>query len=137
MSRVDEIIAEFRANHGRVTSIARLEHLQMVLVTNVGAKSGKRYTTPLGVLVDDEGSLVIAATAAASPRHPDWYYNLVANPRVTVEFRDETYDANARLTEGEERKHRFDAMAEQIVIFKEYEKTTPREIPVFVLERID
>ena len=83
MTTVEDIIAEFRANHGRVTSIAQLDGLPLVLVTHVGAKSGKRYTTPLGVL-DDEAGLVIAATANASPTHPAWYGNLVANPWVTV-----------------------------------------------------
>jgi deazaflavin-dependent oxidoreductase (nitroreductase family) len=132
----ERIIEEFRADHGRVTSVERLRDLQMVLVTHTGAKSGKRYTTPLGVLVDPSG-LVIAATAAASPRHPDWYHNLVANPRVTVEFGDETFEAIARDTKGEERKRLFDAMAEQIPVFKEYERSAPREIPVLVLERVD
>jgi deazaflavin-dependent oxidoreductase (nitroreductase family) len=137
MTAAEAIIAEFRANHGRVPSNERLVHLQMVLITHTGAKSGKRYTTPLGVLVDDDVGFVIAATAAASPRHPDWYYNLLANPRVTVEFADQTFEADARVTEGDERRQLFAAMAEQIPIFKKYERTTPREIPVIVLERVD
>ena len=128
-----KIIEEFRANGGRVSSHEQLRDLPMVLVTHTGAKSGTRYTTPLGVLVDPAVGYVIAATAAASPRHPDWYHNLVAHPRVTVEFGTETFEAEARETKGEERTRLFDAMAAQIPVFTNYERTTARQIPVFVL----
>ena len=136
MTPLADIIAEFRSNHGRVTSIARLDGLPMVLITHTGAKSGKRYTTPLGVL-DDEIGLVIAATANASPKHPAWYRNLVVNPRVTVEFGDETFEADARVTHGNERQRLFDALAEQIPVFNDYEQRTERQIPVIVLERLE
>ena len=136
MVAVEEIVAEFRAQHGTVTSIERLKGLPLVLITHTGAKSGKTYTTPLGVL-DSEVGLVIAATANASPTHPAWYHNLVADPNVIVEYKDDRYPAVCRFTEGEERQRLFDQMARQIDVFEDYERRTEREIPVIVLERAD
>jgi deazaflavin-dependent oxidoreductase (nitroreductase family) len=78
---------------------------------------------------------VVIASKGGAPAHPHWYLNLVANPEVTVELPHETYRANARVAQGEERNRLFRAQADLMPNFDEYQRKTDREIPVVVLER--
>ena len=122
------VIEEFRASGGNLSR-------PTLLLTTVGAKSGRTHTTPLNFSRDGERLFVIASKGG-SPSHPDWYYNLLANPRVTVEVGSETFEASASVLEGEERRQAFDRQASNMPFFANYEKTTAREIPVVALERI-
>lgn len=126
------IIDEFRANGGKVGG--DFEGAPMVLLTTTGAKSGRQLTSPL-VYSTDGDDLVVIASKAGAPNNPAWYHNLRANPTVTVEVGDETYQATAVVTEGDERRRLFDAQAELMPNFKEYEAATDREIPVIRLQR--
>jgi deazaflavin-dependent oxidoreductase (nitroreductase family) len=126
------IIDEFRANGGKVGGM--FEGAPMILLTTTGAKSGKPYTTPV-VHTKDGDRIVIIASKAGAPSNPDWYYNLVANPEVTVELGTETFQATASVVTGEERQRLYDAQAELMPNFKEYAEKTTREIPVVVLTR--
>ncbi len=84
------IIDEFRANGGKVGGM--FEGAPMLLLTTTGAKSGNPYTTPV-VHTNDGDRIVIIASKAGAPTHPDWYHNIVANPEVTVELGTETFQA--------------------------------------------
>jgi deazaflavin-dependent oxidoreductase (nitroreductase family) len=126
------IIEEFRANGGKVSGM--FEGAPMLLLTTTGAKSGKPYTTPV-VHTKDGDRIVIIASKAGAPSNPDWYYNLLANPEVTVELGTETFQATASVVTGEERQRLYDAQAELMPNFKEYAENTTREIPVVVLTR--
>ena len=126
------IIEEFRANGGKVSGM--FEGAPMLLLTTTGAKSGNPYTTPV-VHTDDGDRIVIIASKAGAPSNPDWYYNLVANPEVTVELGTETFQAKASVVTGEERQRLYDAQGELMPNFKEYAEKTTREIPVVVLTR--
>lgn len=126
------IIDEFRANGGKVGGM--FEGAPMLLLTTTGAKSGNPYTTPV-VHTDDGDRIVIIASKAGAPSNPDWYYNLVANPEVTVELGTETFQAKASVVTGEERQRLYDAQGELMPNFKEYAEKTTREIPVVVLTR--
>ena len=84
----DEVIAEFRANHGEVAAPYD-DPPPMLLLHTIGAKSGKEHIVPMRGLPDDE-SLYVFASAHGSDRQPDWYYNLVANPDITIEKGTET-----------------------------------------------
>jgi deazaflavin-dependent oxidoreductase (nitroreductase family) len=129
----EKIIDEFRANGGVVGG--PFEGRQLVLLTMVGAKSGQRRTTPLAVSVDGD-RLVIIASAGGADKHPDWYYNLLANPRVTVEFGTEEFEATAKeVTDRAERDRLYAGMVAVMPGFAEYEEKADRLIPVFVLER--
>src|ERR1700752_1139471 len=86
------LIEEFRGNDGRVGG--RFEGRPVLLLTTTGAKSGRTFTIPLVYLQDGDRRLIFASKAG-SPRNPDWYHNLVANPTVTVEVGTEKYDAKA------------------------------------------
>jgi deazaflavin-dependent oxidoreductase (nitroreductase family) len=127
-----KVIDEFRANGGKVGE--PFEGAPMILVTHKGAKSGVERTTPL-VYSRDGDRLVIIASKAGAPNNPAWFHNLVANPDVTVEVGTEKYPARASVVTGEERKRLYDAQAEQMPNFKEYQEKTTREIPVVVLTR--
>jgi deazaflavin-dependent oxidoreductase (nitroreductase family) len=95
------LIEEFRA--GRLEPGGPLEGRPMLLLTTTGAKTGRRHTMPL-MYVLDGGRLLVIASNAGAPRHPDWYRNLSADPGVTVEVGAETYEATAAELEGEERE---------------------------------
>jgi len=127
------VVDEFRTNGGRVTGM--FENAPLVLITTTGAKSGRRRTTPI-VYTTDGDSVVIIASKGGAPTNPDWFHNLVANPGVTVELPDETFEARARVAEGDERDRLFRAQADQMPNFDEYQKSTTRRIPVVVLERV-
>lgn len=127
------IIAEFRANEGRVGG--PFEGRPMLLLSTVGARSGQTRTSPLVYTTDGE-RFVIMASKGGAPTNPDWYYNLLANPVVTVEVGTEQFQARASVAEGEERTRLFDQMAAQMPGFAEYQRNTERQIPVVVLERI-
>jgi len=126
------IIEEFRANAGKVGG--PFEGAPMVLLHTTGAKSGQERVNPLVYSTDGDRYVVIASKGGA-PTNPDWYHNVKANPSVTVEIGEETFAATATIVEGDERTRLFDAQAELMPGFKDYEKATDRVIPVVVLDR--
>jgi deazaflavin-dependent oxidoreductase (nitroreductase family) len=127
-----DVIEQFRANGGHVPG---RQH-PLILLTTTGAKSGLPRTNPLNYSTDGDRIIVIASKAA-SPTHPDWYHNLIAHPEAIVERGTETFRVKAKTAEEEERQRLFDAQAALMPFFAEYQKQTTREIPVIILERID
>ena len=103
-------------------------------LTTTGAKSGEKRTTPLAHSTDGE-NIIIIASYAGNPNHPQWYHNIRANPEVTIELPDETFTTNAIIPEGEERTRLFDQQAAKMPAFAEYQAKTTREIPVIVIPR--
>lgn len=129
------VIEEFRTNDGVCSG--PFEGSPMILVTMTGAKSGRELCSPL-VYSTDGDDVVIIASKGGAPEHPNWYYNLVANPGVTVEIGTDKWEATAELAEGDERKRLFDAQAAQMPQFAGYEESASeagRVIPVFRLVR--
>ncbi len=128
-----QVIEEFRANEG--VCGGPFEGAPMILVTMTGAKSGRELCSPLVYSMDGDDHVIIASMGGA-PTHPNWYYNLVANPQVTVEVGTDKFEATAVLTEGDERQRLYDAQAALMDNFREYaENAAPRVIPVFRLVR--
>ncbi|HEY7917709.1 MAG TPA: nitroreductase family deazaflavin-dependent oxidoreductase [Acidimicrobiales bacterium] len=127
------IIEEFRKNNGVVSG--PFEGTPVVLLTTKGAKTGLSRTTPLVGQVADDGTLFVFGSKGGAPTNPDWYYNLVANPRVGVEFGAQTYDAKAEVVTGPYRDEVFARQTEQFPDFGDYEKTAKRVIPVIALRR--
>ena len=128
------IIEEFRANHGKVGGY--FEGRPLLLLTMRGAKSGAERTKPLAYLADGE-RFVIFATKGGARTNPDWYYNVAANPEVTIEVGDRRLQAKARVTAEPERTELYRRQAEGWPAFAEYPKKTSRTIPVVVLEPAD
>lgn len=128
-----QIIREFRENNGNVGG--NFEGAPMVLLSTTGAKTGKSRTNPLVALVDDDRVFIFASKAGA-PTNPDWYHNIIANPRVTVEQGTERYEAEASVVQGAERDRLFEIQKERMPGFADYEAGTDRVIPVVELRRV-
>jgi deazaflavin-dependent oxidoreductase (nitroreductase family) len=123
------VISEFRANHGVVSQ----PPFPVLLLTTTGARTGRSATVPLGFAVDDSGRVFVVASKAGAPRHPSWFHNLRANPSVTVELGEGSFQARAVVTEGQERDRLYGMVSG---IGSEYEKNTDRVFPVIVLEGV-
>ena len=95
-----KIIEEFRANEGQVGGY--FENMTLLLLHTTGAKSGLPRLNP-AAYTEDGDRLVIIASKGGADTHPNWYYNVVANPHVTVEVGSEKYDAIATVAEEPER----------------------------------
>lgn len=131
-NRNQNVIEEFRANGGNVGRAFGGSKLLLLLHTT-GAKTGEERINPV-VYLPVDGDYAVFASKGGAPTNPDWYYNLIANPEVTIEVGAETMPATARVAEGEERERIW---AEQIQVapgFAEYEKATSRAIPVVILQ---
>jgi deazaflavin-dependent oxidoreductase (nitroreductase family) len=122
------VINEFRANYGVVSQ----PPFPILLLTTTGARTGRSATVPVGFAVDDSGRVFVVASKAGAPRHPAWFHNLRANPSVTVELGDRSFQARAVVTEGEER----DRLYGMVSAASEYQKNTDRVFPVIVLEGV-
>jgi len=124
----------YEASNG--ADAADLKGKPIIVLTTVGAKSGLLRKTAL-MRVEHDGVYGVVASRGGAPEHPQWYWNLVANP--TVELRDgaEKADYLAReLPEGPERDEWWARSVEAWPAYAEYQTKTERVIPVFVLERI-
>jgi deazaflavin-dependent oxidoreductase (nitroreductase family) len=127
------IIEEFRANEGQVGGY--FENTPLLLLHTTGAKSGEARINPAAYIAAGE-RLVVLASKAGAPTNPDWYYNLVANPAVSVEVGTEQFQAQATVATEPERTKLFEQMVAANPGFAEYEqKAAPRIIPVIILTR--
>lgn len=127
--RNEGVIKEFRANGGKVGGWASL-----ILLTTTGAKTGQPRIIPL-MYVPDGDRILAVASKGGNPKHPDWYLNILAHPEVTVEVGAEKFTTTARILSGAEREKAYARAAEVFPPYAEYQKKTPREIPVIALER--
>jgi deazaflavin-dependent oxidoreductase (nitroreductase family) len=128
-----DLIDELRSNGGQATS-GPFVGRQMIILTTTGARSGSRQSTPL-VYSRDADRYVIVASMGGAPKHPAWFHNLKADPRVTAEVGGETFEATATITDETERQRLYAQHAELHPSFNDYPKLTERVIPVVVLER--
>ena len=126
-----QIIEEFRANHGRVGGY--FEGARLILLTTTGARTGARHTVPLAYLPDGGERIIVIGSAGGAPRHPAWFHNLVANPRVTVEDGLFTYEAEASVLTGAERDELFARAVETDSGWADYETRSSRTLPVVAL----
>jgi deazaflavin-dependent oxidoreductase (nitroreductase family) len=125
-------VEQFRAG-GEIEGMHRE---RLVLLTTVGRRSGERRTTPMMFHRDGEHLYVIASNSGAT-RDPDWYRNLVADPRVTVEIGDETYAATATPLAGDEHERVWTDIKRAYPFFVEHEARADRVIPVIELVPTD
>jgi deazaflavin-dependent oxidoreductase (nitroreductase family) len=124
------VIEEFRANGGKAGGM--FEGMPLVLVHNVGAKSGKEYVTPL-VYLGEDGRTFVFASKGGAPENPGWFHNLKANPETSIEIGSDTVDVTAVELTGEERDRIYEIQKQQQPQFAEYEQKTDRKIPVVEL----
>jgi deazaflavin-dependent oxidoreductase (nitroreductase family) len=128
--RNQKIIDEFRANDGKVGG--RFEGRTLLLLHTTGAKTGREHVNPVAYVRNGEDYVVIASKGGA-PDNPDWYYNILAHPRLTVEVGTRTFDVEAQVTEEPERTRLYNKMAGMMDSFNDYRRKTNRVIPVIEL----
>ncbi len=108
----------------------------VVILTTVGAKTGKVRKIPL-MRVELDGTYAVVASRGGAPEHPVWYHNIVAHPRVELQDGPEKHEYVAREVRGEEKALWWERAVEVWPDYASYQRKTDREIPVFVLERAD
>jgi deazaflavin-dependent oxidoreductase (nitroreductase family) len=110
--------------------------LPVIILTSLGARSGKVRKTPL-MRVEHDGQYAVVASLGGAPTHPVWYYNLIANPHVELQDGPVRRDYQAREVQGAERDTWWDRAVAAYPDYAEYQKNTSRIIPVFVLTPAD
>lgn len=114
------------------TEGTEMQGMPVVLLTTVGAKTGKLRKTPL-MRVEHEGQYAIVASLGGAPKNPVWYYNVVKNSRVELQDGTVTGDYDAREVFGDEKATWWERAVAAYPPYAEYQEKTDRQIPVFVL----
>ena len=128
-----QVIEEFHANGGKVGG--QFAGGSLLLLHTIGAKSNQQRINPLVYFKDDDHYIIVASKAGA-PTNPDWYYNLLAHPDVTLEVGTEQFKAHATVAERQERDRIFTDIASTNPGFAKYQENTTRIIPIIILERV-
>ena len=128
-----QIIEEFHVNGGRVGG--PFAGANLLLLHTRGAKSNQPRINPLAYFKNGDAFVVIASKGGA-PSNPDWYYNLLAHPEVTLEVGTERFKAHATVPERQERDRIFANIVKQAPGFGEYQQHTARILPVVELKRV-
>jgi deazaflavin-dependent oxidoreductase (nitroreductase family) len=128
------IIEEFRANEGRVGG--PFEGAPMILIHHIGARSGIERVNPLVYFPDGDRMLIMASNGGA-PTNPNWYHNLKARPRITVEVGTETFPVDVVELTGGERETSWARVVEKMPGFGEYQSKITRHIPLLALTRAE
>ncbi|HEY8308888.1 MAG TPA: nitroreductase family deazaflavin-dependent oxidoreductase [Lapillicoccus sp.] len=115
------------------TNVVDRQGRPVVVVTMRGARTGALRKVPL-MRVEHDGVLVIVASQGGAPEHPQWYWNLRADPDVEVQDGTTTFAARARELEGKERFDWWVRAVEAFPPYAEYQVRTQRLIPLFLLE---
>lgn len=127
------IIDEFRSNAGKVGG--HFAGKTLLLLHTLGAKSGEKRVNPTAYVTDGD-RLVIIASKGGAPTNPSWYYNILAQPLVTVEVGTEKFQARAAVASEPERTRLYDKMIDMMPGFAGYLRKTSRVIPVITLSRV-
>jgi len=124
----------FEASNGAEGNTLR--GMPIIVLTSVGAKSGKLRKNPL-MRVEHDGNYAAVASLGGAPKHPVWYYNLKANPHVELQDGPVKRDYTARELEGEEKALWWERSVAAYPDYADYQTKTDRQIPVFLLEPIE
>jgi deazaflavin-dependent oxidoreductase (nitroreductase family) len=108
----------------------------IILLTTIGAKTGKVRKTPL-MRVEHDGQYAVVASLGGAPKNPVWYYNIKAHPRVELQDGDVTKEYEAREVTGDEKAIWWKRAVEAWPDYADYQTKTDRQIPVFVLTPIN
>jgi len=125
----------YEASGGTQASTLRDSGLPVIVLTTLGAKSGKLRKTAL-MRVEHEGVYAVVASLGGAPQHPQWYFNIVAQPLVELQDGAEKHDYRAREVFGDEKALWWERSVAAYPPYADYQTKTERQIPVFVLERL-
>ena len=131
---VRENAEQYMASGG--TEGAEMKGRPVILLSTIGAKSGKIRKTPL-MRVEHGGQYAVVASLGGAPKHPVWYHNIVANPRVELQDGPVSKDYDAREVFGDEKALWWERAVAAWPDYAEYQKKTDRQIPVFVLTPVN
>jgi deazaflavin-dependent oxidoreductase (nitroreductase family) len=131
---VRDQVEEYERSGG--TTGTTLRGVPVVVITSVGASSGKLRKHPV-MRVEHDGVYAAVASKGGAPQHPAWYRNLVDHPLVEVQDQSAKGDYAAREASGDERAVWWKRAVEVWPDYAEYQTKTERQIPVFVLERVE
>lgn len=106
--------------------------LPVIILTTLGAKSGKIRKTPL-MRVEHDGQYAVVASLGGAPKHPVWYHNITQHPVVDLQDGPRRQEMTAREVTGEEKAEWWDRAVAAYPPYADYQKRTDREIPVLVL----
>ena len=122
----------YRRTNGKVLS--RMRGKPTLLLTTTGRRTGRLHTVPLPYLADGD-AMIVVGSASGAERHPAWVLNLVANPRVTVQYLADSGPAHAEILVGGERKAMWERINVEAPWYAGYQQRTSREIPLIRLTR--
>jgi deazaflavin-dependent oxidoreductase (nitroreductase family) len=132
---VREQVELYESSGGTKGTTLRDTGLPVVIVTNRGVRSGKVRKTPV-MRVEHDGRYAMVASKGGAPSHPQWYYNIRANPHVELQDGAHKRDMVAREVSGAERAQWWQRAVAAYPPYAEYQRKTSREIPVFVLDPV-
>jgi deazaflavin-dependent oxidoreductase (nitroreductase family) len=118
------------------TAGSEMKGKPIILLTTIGAKTGKVRKTPL-MRVEHDGHYAVVASLGGAPKNPVWYYNIKAHPRVELQDGDVTKEYEAREVSGDEKAVWWERAVEAWPDYADYQTKTDRQIPVFVLTPIN
>ena len=131
---VREQVELYESTGGKEGTTLRETGLSVIIVTNIGNKTGAVRKTPLMRAVDGPNYILVASTGGA-PKHPVWYFNLKANPSVKIQDGPNLYDMTVReINTPDDRKQLWDIAVNAYPPYQEYQDRTDRIIPVFLAE---
>jgi deazaflavin-dependent oxidoreductase (nitroreductase family) len=130
---VREQVELYESSGGTKGTALRDTGLPVVIVTSLGARSGKVRKNPV-MRVEHDGRYAVVASKGGAPANPTWYNNLVAHPQVELQDGPVKRDMVAREVSGDERARWWERAVAAYPPYAEYQQKTDRQIPVFVLE---
>jgi len=131
---VREQVERYEATDGAEANTLRDSDDPIVVITSIGARSGKVRKNPV-MRVEKDGRYVAVASMGGAPQNPEWYYNFVAHPEVELQDGAEPHLYTARILEGDERADWWEHAVATWPTYASYQTKTDREIPLFLLER--
>ncbi|MEU2060504.1 nitroreductase family deazaflavin-dependent oxidoreductase [Streptomyces sp. NPDC013455] len=133
---VREQVELYESSGGTEGTTLRDTGLPVIVLTTLGAKSGKIRKTPL-MRVEHEGRYAAVASVGGAPKHPVWYFNVKSEPRVELQDGPVKREMRAREVTGAEKAEWWERAVAAYPPYADYQRKTTREIPVFVLEPLD
>jgi deazaflavin-dependent oxidoreductase (nitroreductase family) len=122
----------YQRTDGKVLS--RMRGRPTLLLTTTGRRSGRLHTVPLPYLADGD-AMIVVGSASGAERHPAWVLNLIAEPRVSVQYLADSGPADAEILAGGERKAMWERINAEAPWYAGYQQRTSREIPLIRLTR--
>ena len=131
---VADQVAEYEASGGTRANTLMDTGIPVIIVTMLGAKSGKVRKIAL-MRVEHDGDYALIASKGGHSEHPDWYANVLADPRIMIQDGPEPVDFVVREVDGDERREWWDRAVGVYPPYAEYQERTSRVIPVLVASR--